>query len=339
MKRGESVETKEEVDLATFSPPTSPDRSEAAAVLPMMSPEQQVELQSKFANITHNKWREAQAPSHSGFALPPSTDTKPLKMDHPTQVAPVSIPVQVQQNGARSSTLERIAPKPPSSVPPSLPDTHHSSMERRSGSRPGTMERIRTSSRPGSGQGTLDRVHGPGSRQGTLDRVHGPGSRQGTLDRVHAPPPPTSHPPPVPLEAMNRQNGSKQRPMGSSKSTCYVSGGYQMNLLEAIQGVDPSLLTSTPRSGPEKLMFPSLSPGVLYQRLPQHDTPPTSARRGTFGRRNEAKDHMYRRHRSSVVLEGHVVSANSAHPSQMEGPPMSTKREIRKKKKSIKIRT
>ena len=350
IKRGKSVETKEEVDLVTSSPPTSPDRPEASAVLPMMSLEQQVELQSKFANITHSKWREAQAPSDSNSVLPPSTNTKPLKTDHPTQVTSVSIPVQVQQNGAQPNTLERVAPKPPSSVPPSLPDTHYSSMERHNGSRSSTMEQIRTSSRPGSRQGTLDRVHGPGSRQGTLDRGHGPGSRQGTLDRGHGPgsrqgtldrphppPPPTSHPPPVPIEAMNRQNGSKQRPMCSSKSTSYVSGGYQMNLLEAIQGVDPSLLTSSPRPGPERSMSTSISSGAVYHRPSQHDAQSISTHGGSFRGRNKDKD--YRRNCSSVVLEGHVVSARLVHPSQAEGPPMSTKREARKKKRSIKIRT
>lgn len=297
--------------------PTSPERqvpSGVAVVVPM-SAEQQGELQNKFANITRHKWSDSQHPS--SHSLPRETNTR--QPDVPTQLQPMEEQLP-KRNGYRPNTLERTIPQRPSSNPPSLPGSHHSSMERSSRSRSG--------SRPD----TLERVMRPSSR---------PGSRQGTMERLHSPPPPTSQPPPAPTEARSWQNGSKpSRPLVASKSSGQVGigGGTQMNLLEAVQGVEPALLTSPPRNGPshpQHYKTRSYSTAAVLQPSP-HYSPQTQPLQEEMvdggptlllGKAVQVAG-VY----IGCGTSSHVVS--SAPPRQVspDAAPMNTKRDSRRKR-------
>ena len=282
-------ETTEPVSL----PPISTEQRQHS-----MSAQEQKELQSKFKHITHH--------STASDPDPPSLSQAPRaeQNDSPDSPSQHLQTPHVPTNGSRSSTLDCTAPKPPSANPPSLPGNCYGSIERTSRtSRTDTLE-----------------------RQVPSQPLSGPGSRQGTLER---PPPPTSQPPPVPLEAKRGQ--AQPKPRSVSVGSIGLNGG-RVDLAEVVLGVERSVLTAPIQESQAESESESQTRQQNIRAVHSVTTFPTyphspSSRVREAGTEAACNGHGGQPQGAGFsVIGGRCVQTISAPPTQTAVAPMSSKR-------------
>ena len=294
--KGVDSGTTEPVSL----PPTSTEQRQRS-----MSAQEQKELQSKFKHITHHN--QSSTPSDTD---PPSLSQAPRaeQNDSPDSQSQHLQTPHVHTNSSRSSTLDRTAPKPPSANPPSLPGNCYGSIERtsrqRSTCRTDTLER-QVPSQPSSGLG----------------------SQQGTLER---PPPPTSQPPPVPLEVKRGQ--AQPKPRSVSVGSIGLNGG-RIDLAEVVLGVERSVLTapiqesqaeSESESETRQQKLRAVHSVTTFPTNPPH---PPSSRVWEAATEAACNGHGGQPQGAGFsVIGGRCVQTISAPPTQTAVAPMSSKR-------------